>query len=975
MMMRHLLCSALLARIAMAVEVIDTGNKIRHKFDVPDTSCHPEESSNPADESESSCTLEDQFDSFLFEECNLPFDLYTCPFGRNMRFPGYFEYEPVDSMYQDILFYTDIETKKDKDTCFDLDGTVQICGSYRPHYHELVVHYPARYVETVKRVVWVGGGDSMLLHEVLKYPTLELVIGLELDQSVTRNSFKHFGTQPHWDNDKVEWWFGDASKSLMMLPKDYFGSFDLVLVDLSETVMSLSVTEHLDIFGALALLLTKEGIIVKNELYLEHFSEIFDYTMQVHAYDIPVICSQAVALGSYGNDYLTKTPVNHGVDMIYKAMLDNGTYHDWHDYRRNDTNTQAHCKEEEPETKLLVDQERSPGILMIIEAEEVTIDLTSLDSVKDILVKALEKEDLTVQSFVLSSPDDVVIAAAMDQTQNEKDGVVGQVAIVLQEGYVVARVWAAQKYIAFDLHLWSEFDHQENVHKALLSAVGNSGGKTSSSYRIVAGGMFGMSDWKKEEANRGPRRTHECDRRQDKESSRVMAVETSSVVTMLTESINIIQDKDIVVAVFCGAESKPCVSVDVVKQHEKVATVVPIYTCPVIRGINEYMEDEQQRMVACQKEMVDKLYKSLPADELFRGIVVDGGVPFAMGQLIHKIFRIQTIKDDLLNTDDCMVLANIESGGESWRRNFLDRFRRDILTDDPIFRAEILFNSTDTTMEMGIVNIGDGLFVEKLMEAVAKIETATGLVSDVRNIQGGMFTFMPDFEASQFSLPGEYDQSSPFEQWNAQQPLGHQTVLQLELYSEVELEYVIIAGTRVEVTYDEDESYHGTVVEVMSNRMFNVLFDDGEHDDQVAIEDIRPLEIKTLNRGDLEPLSTDMIKGLLKKTILAMKTEDDIGDDDVKVLDFKSVGEGCVFISFWSGGSVLLLWDGRKHVDLNLFTYKESVAFSKGFGSEFGKTYPLLKAVLRDEQPRGVGRVVNFVRDLGEPRDTPHWSM
>jgi spermidine synthase len=115
-----------------------------------------------------------------------------------------------------------------------------------------MVHYPARFIDTIKRVLFVGGGDSMLLHEALKYPSLELVVGLELDQSVTRASFKYFGSQPHWDNEKVEWWFGDATKSLLMLPKDYFASFDIVLVDLSETAMALTVTKELDIKQALS---------------------------------------------------------------------------------------------------------------------------------------------------------------------------------------------------------------------------------------------------------------------------------------------------------------------------------------------------------------------------------------------------------------------------------------------------------------------------------------------------------------------------------------------------------------------------------------------------------------------------------------------------------------------------------------------------------------------------------------------------
>ena len=48
-----------------------------------------------------------------------------------------------------------------------------------------------------------------------------------------------------------------------MLPKSYFGTFDMVLVDLSETVMSALVTKDLDIMSALSLLLKPEGIFVK----------------------------------------------------------------------------------------------------------------------------------------------------------------------------------------------------------------------------------------------------------------------------------------------------------------------------------------------------------------------------------------------------------------------------------------------------------------------------------------------------------------------------------------------------------------------------------------------------------------------------------------------------------------------------------------------------------------------------------------
>ena len=172
--------------------------------------------------------------------------------------------EQINSHYQILEYFSYPETEE---MCFYLDGTWQICTSYRPQYHEMGVHDTIRYLpHGPKRILWVGGGDSMFLHEILKYPSLELAVGLELDQKVVRGAFQWFGAQPHWDNEKVQWWFGDASKSLLMLPEDYYGSFDVVLVDLSDTVLSLSVTKEMDIIGALSLLLRPGGVFAINEL-------------------------------------------------------------------------------------------------------------------------------------------------------------------------------------------------------------------------------------------------------------------------------------------------------------------------------------------------------------------------------------------------------------------------------------------------------------------------------------------------------------------------------------------------------------------------------------------------------------------------------------------------------------------------------------------------------------------------------------
>ena len=226
--------------------------------------------------------LDEQYETVL--EKGYP--AHSCDIDAQMSKFDDGTYTAVDvfkSQYQSISMYQDASNL---DTCMDLDSTMQICGSYRPHYHEYMVHQTARFLpkDSIKRVLFVGGGDSMLLHETLKYPSLELVVGLELDQKVTRGCFKHFGTQPHFEDDRVEWWFGDASKSLLMLPKDYFASFDLVLVDLSETVMSFTVSKELTVLEALTLLVKPDGIFVKNEVYFKEFQKIFPYTALVTWY-------------------------------------------------------------------------------------------------------------------------------------------------------------------------------------------------------------------------------------------------------------------------------------------------------------------------------------------------------------------------------------------------------------------------------------------------------------------------------------------------------------------------------------------------------------------------------------------------------------------------------------------------------------------------------------------------------------------
>ncbi|GAX21114.1 hypothetical protein FisN_1Lh211 [Fistulifera solaris] len=851
-----------------------------------------------------------RYDALQEERDHLDYTSYLCKQGRTMEFPKYKVLEVTKSLYQKIAFFHNPENK---DTCFELDTVVQICGSYRAHYHEMVVHYTARFFDTVKRVLFVGGGDSMLLHEIIKYPSLELVVGLELDQQVTRGSFKHFGTQPHWDNEKVQWWYGDAAKSLLMLPSDYFGSFDMVLVDLSETVMSMTVTDGLDIFGALALLLKPDGIIVKNELYLEKFSEIFDYTVQVHFRDVPVICTQALVFGSYANDMLYKHPINHdtGPNLFVTPYDDNQLqFESWHDYRRRKrASQQKTCKNPDDVEEVITEQKRSPGILMVLETENAA---TLFESAE------------TFQSALLSSLQAVGVKV-VDAFSQSTESAGGAVVVLLEEGYVVARRWPHHSYCAFDIHMWANFDAHESIKKAAIQLTGSTGEHSSSSYRIVAGGIFGVQSWKQDEKSRGPRLTRDCYSKTDVARKTPEDSQVSKIV--LKRALELIKDADYSALVFCGDKSSVCNSLEVFKEAAK-GTVVPVWTCQGIDLKNEYALSAK---LACEKQVLSTITEAAKA-KVFRVVVLDDTVSYEFGQIIHRVFKSRFTRKEIL-ANDVLVVANSLDVTEEWRRAFLDRFRRDFIVLEPVFRAEVLFNNSDSSMEMGVLSSGDDRFFENLLAVCQSIEKETNLEADVRNVQGGLFKYMPKFKPSQFFLPKDYDQSAPLKQWNSQQPVGRQTVIQLEV--EPIIDKVITEKT------------------VIVN----------------GKEEVKKIVEKVPRTDDPFVVTRTLVKEAVRNVVRSM---DDKAVAQAEVYEI-NIGEGSINVLLWYGGNAIVLWDGRSHVDINIFTQGEDMDVTEQFSTLFIEAIPRLATRLRDEQPRGFGRVVNFLKDV-DPRVTPHWA-
>lgn len=86
------------------------------------------------------------------------------------------------------------------------------------------------------------------------------------------------------------------SFSLSVLPRSYYGSFDLVIVDiLTEVADSLKVNQELTMLDAAMLLMKPEGIIIKNEdqgFVPGSTNHRTNYAVDLVFHDVPHYCLQ-----------------------------------------------------------------------------------------------------------------------------------------------------------------------------------------------------------------------------------------------------------------------------------------------------------------------------------------------------------------------------------------------------------------------------------------------------------------------------------------------------------------------------------------------------------------------------------------------------------------------------------------------------------------------------------------------------------
>jgi spermidine synthase len=133
-----------------------------------------------------------------------------------------------------------------------LDGMVMLTERDEAAYHEMLVHVPMLIHPNPRKALVVGGGDGGVLRELLRHPTLEKAVQVEIDRAVVDVSREYFPwAEAVYNNPKVTLVVDDAIKYMRQVK----GEFDVVVVDSTDPVGPaeglFNESFYRDVFGAL----------------------------------------------------------------------------------------------------------------------------------------------------------------------------------------------------------------------------------------------------------------------------------------------------------------------------------------------------------------------------------------------------------------------------------------------------------------------------------------------------------------------------------------------------------------------------------------------------------------------------------------------------------------------------------------------------------------------------------------------------
>ena len=189
----------------------------------------------------------------------------------------------------------DIFSSKEFGRFLTLDGYMMLTQKDEFIYHEMMVHVPMAVHPEVRKVLVIGGGDGGTARELIRYPAIEQIDVVEIDEEVVSACRQYLPqTACGFDDERIHLFYEDGLKYV----RRYEDTYDLILVDST------------DPFGP------GEGLFTK-EFYGNCYKALKAKGVMVNQHESPFYPNDAVAMQRAHKRIVESFPIS----KVYQAHI------------------------------------------------------------------------------------------------------------------------------------------------------------------------------------------------------------------------------------------------------------------------------------------------------------------------------------------------------------------------------------------------------------------------------------------------------------------------------------------------------------------------------------------------------------------------------------------------------------------------------------------------------------------------------
>lgn len=140
-----------------------------------------------------------------------------------------------------------------------LDDCIMLTESHEYVYHEMIAHIPLFLHHHPKQILIIGGGDGGTAREVLRHPSVERCVLVEIDELVVEKSKEFFPKlRIAFDNPRLELRIEDGIKYI----ENQQDIFDIILVDSTDPIGPAEGLFTEEFYNKVSIALKPNGIVV-----------------------------------------------------------------------------------------------------------------------------------------------------------------------------------------------------------------------------------------------------------------------------------------------------------------------------------------------------------------------------------------------------------------------------------------------------------------------------------------------------------------------------------------------------------------------------------------------------------------------------------------------------------------------------------------------------------------------------------------